>query len=208
MCSLGRSCGNGAAVVDPEATRAFRVRRPAVGMSSLQRSVAVLGLLLAFVPATVAAQPGAAAESAQLPPLVQALVGFVSTLILGALLLALAPEFVDRCVDRIHDEAGACFGWGVLVLLAFVVVSVLLAITVIGVVLVIPLALGFAVVGVVGNAIGYLALFDGVVESRKAALVAGAVVAGATNLIPILGGLVGFVVGSLGVGAIVRDYRA
>lgn len=177
-------------------------------MSSLHRTVAVTSALLAVVPATVAAQPGAAAESAQLPPTVQAIVGFVSTLFLGAILLALAPEFVDRGVDHIHDEGGACFGWGVLVLVAFVGVSVLLALTVIGIVLVIPLVLGFAAVAFVGNALGYLALFDGVVDSRKAALVAGAFVAGASNLVPILGGLVGFVVGSLGVGAIVRDYRA
>lgn len=136
----------------------------------------------------------------------QAGVGFVSTLVVGALLLGLAPRFVDRCVDRIHDEPGACFGWGVLVLVAFVGVAVLLALTVVGIVVVIPLALGFVVVGVVGNAVGYLALLDGVVEERKTALVAGAAVAGATNLIPILGGLVGFVVGSLGVGVTAREY--
>jgi|AntRauMinimDraft_4_1070384.scaffolds.fasta_scaffold00253_30 hypothetical protein len=177
-------------------------------MQSLHRAVALSSVLLAVVPATVAGQPGAAAESAQLPPTVQALVGFVSTLLLGGLLLALAPEFVDRGVERIHDEGVACFGWGVFVLVAFVGVSVLLAVTVVGIVLVIPLALGFFVVAVVGNALGYLALFDGFVESRRVALVAGAVVAGVTNLIPILGGLVGFVVGSLGVGAVVRDYRA
>jgi len=177
-------------------------------MSPLRRSVAAIGLLAVFVPATVTAQPGAAAESAQLPPPVQAAIGFVTTLLVGAILLSLAPEFVDRGVDRIHDEGVACFGWGVAVLVAFVGVSVLLALTVVGVVLVIPLALGFAVVAFVGNVLGYLALFDGVLESRKSALVAGAAVAGATNLVPILGGLVGFVVGSLGVGAVVRDYRA
>jgi hypothetical protein len=177
-------------------------------MSSLHRTAAVFSVLLAVVPATVAAQPGTAAESAQLPPPVQAVVGFVSTLLVGAVLLSSASGFVDRCVDRIRDEAGASFGWGVLVLVAFVGVAVLLALTVVGVVLVVPLALGFVVVAFVGSALGYLALFDGVLDSRGQALVAGAAVAGATNLIPVLGGLVGFVVGSLGVGAVVRDYRA
>jgi len=178
-------------------------------MSSLHRAVvAALSALLVFVPAAVAAQPAAAAGSTRLPPPVQAIIGFVSTLVLGALLLALAPEFVDRCVDRIHDESGACFVVGVLVLVAFLVGAVLLALTVVGILLVVPLALGFIAVAFVGNALGYLALFDGVLESRAQALLAGAAVAGATNLIPILGGLVGFVVGSLGVGAVVRDLRA
>lgn len=177
-------------------------------MSSLHRSVAVLGLLLAFAPAAVAAQPSAAAQSPQLPPAVQALVGFVATLALGAMLLALAPGFVDRAVDRIHEETGPCFGWGVVMFVAFVSLSVTLAATLIGIVLVIPLAFGFVAVAFLGNALGYLALFDGVLDSRKQALFAGAAVAGATNLIPVLGGLVGFVVGSLGVGAVVQDYRA
>lgn len=177
-------------------------------MSSLRRTAAVLGLLLAVVPATVAAQPGAATESAQLPPTVQAAIGFGSTLLIGGLLLVMASDFVDQGVDLIHDEPGACFVWGLLVLIGFVGVTVLLALTVIGAILVIPLALGFFVVAVVGNALGYLALFDGVVDSQKVALVAGAAVAGVTNLIPILGGLVGFVVGSLGVGAVVLNYRS
>jgi hypothetical protein len=81
-------------------------------MSSLHRTAGVLSLLLVFVPATVAAQPGAAAESVQLPPTVQAAIGFVSTLIIGGGLLTMAADFVDRGVDLIHDESGACFGWG------------------------------------------------------------------------------------------------
>jgi hypothetical protein len=100
------------------------------------------------------------------------------------------------------------FRVGLLLLIGFVGLAVLLALTVIGAILVIPLAIGFFVIAVVGNALGYLAVFDGVVDSRGVALVAGAAVAGVTNLVPILGGLVGFVVGSLGVGAVVRDYRA
>ncbi|SEW24589.1 hypothetical protein [Halobacterium jilantaiense] len=177
-------------------------------MSALHRSAASLSVLLAVVPATVAARPAAAAQSTELSPPVQAVLAFVATLFVGGVLLSKAPQFVDQSVDRIRGESAACFVWGVVVLVMFVGVSVLLVLTGFGIVLWVPLAVGFVAVAFVGSAVGYLAVFDGILDSRVQALLVGAVVAGATNLVPVLGSIVGFVVGSLGLGAVVEYSRA
>ncbi|WP_327051990.1 hypothetical protein [Halomicrococcus gelatinilyticus] len=176
-------------------------------MASPSRWLARLGLVFAFVPVVVAGQPAPGVETPSVSPLARVVGGGLSTLVVGGLLLAAAPDYTDRIVDQISDEPVACFGWGLAVLVLFVGTTVLLAITVVGIVLVIPLVLAVAVVGVVGSALGYLALFGRVVESRWLALGLGALVAGLTNVVPVLGSVVGFVVGSVGVGAVVRDWR-
>ena len=176
-------------------------------MSSTSRWIARLSLVFAFVPVVAAGQPAPGVETPSVSPLARVIGGGLSTLVVGGILLAAAPDYTDRVIDQISDEPVACFGWGLAVLVLFVGTTVLLAITVVGIVLVIPLVLGIVVLGVVGSALGYLALFGRVVESRWVALGLGALVAGLTNVVPILGNVVGFVVGSIGIGAVVRYWR-
>lgn len=147
-------------------------------------------------------------QQPQLDPTQQALGSFVLTLVVGGILLAAAPTYVERLTGDINAEPLESFGWGLLVFVGFIGAVFLLAITVVGLVLVFPLLLIFIVVALVGNVLAYVALLGRVVDSEWQALVAGAVVAGATNLVPGIGGLVGFVVGAIGIGAVVRDWRS
>lgn len=90
--------------------------------------------------------------------------------------------------------------------MAVLVAIFVLALTGIGIVVAVPLAFGFAVVGGVGNALGYLALLDGPVADRRVALAVGAAVAGVASAVPLLGQLVGGVVVGIGLGGMARDY--
>lgn len=139
-------------------------------------------------------------------PTTQAAGGLVFTLVVGAIMLAAAPNYVDSIVEDIHEEPVASFAWGILALIVFVGAMVLLAITIVGIVLVIPLLLAFVVLAIVGNVLAFIAVCDGFVDSRWVALVVAAIVTAVLNLIPIFGGIVSFVIGSLGLGAVVRRW--
>lgn len=182
------------------------VREYARTMPSTRYVLATFALLM--MPGIASAQRGADMDIGTLSAFLDGPSSFIGTLVVGALILALAPEFVDRIVDRVHDETGMCFGWGVLVFIVFFVAIFLLIITIIGILVVIPLSIGFGILGAAGNALGYLALFAPHIESRWAALVVGAAISGIAAIIPIVGGLLGFVVGSLGTGAIVREWQS
>lgn len=173
--------------------------RPRVPTALLVSSLAFAGV--------AAAQRGPDVAANNPDPATQAVGGFLGTLVVGFLLVLAAPRYTDRVLERARGEPLVSFGWGVGVLVAFVGTAVLLAITVVGVVLLVPLVLVFLVVAIAGNALGYLALLDGYLDSRRVAVVVAAVLAGLTSGVPVLGDLVGFVVGSVGVGAMVLDWR-
>lgn len=175
-------------------------------MPSIRYVFATLALLM--IPGIASAQRGSDVNIDTFSAFLDGPSSFFGTLIIGALILALAPEFVDRIVDRVHEETGMCIGWGILVFIIFFGAVILLIITVIGILVVIPLAIGFGILAAAGNALGYLALFAPHIESRWAALVVGAAISGIAAIIPIVGGLLGFIVGSLGVGAIVREWQS
>jgi MFS family permease len=175
-------------------------------MPSTRYVLATFALLI--LPGIASAQRGTDIDVGTVSTFLDGPSSFFGTLVVGALILALVPEFVDRIVDRIHDETGMCFGWGVLVLLVFLGAVLLLIVTIVGILVVIPLAIGFGILGAAGNALGYLALFAPHIESRWAALVVGAAISGIAAMIPIVGGLLGFVVSSLGTGAIVREWQS
>ncbi|MFB6112423.1 MAG: hypothetical protein ABEJ35_07825 [Halobacteriaceae archaeon] len=168
-----------------------------------------LGALCALVaiPAVVSAQPGTGLEDPNLSPVGRSGSGFFGTLIIGGLLVALAPDYVEALIERIHDDTGGCFAWGIAIGILFIVAIVVLIFTVIGILLAIPLAIAFGLIAAAGNAVGYIALFDNFVDNRWIALLIGAIIAGVAGAIPLVGGLLGFIVGSLGLGAIVLDYR-
>lgn len=175
-------------------------------MPSIRYVLAMLALLL--MPGIASAQRGSDVNIDTFAGLLDGPSSFFGTLIIGALILALAPEFVDRIVDRVHNETGMSFGWGVLVFIVFFVAIFLLIITIVGILVVIPLAIAFGILAAAGNALGYLSLFAPHIENRWAALVVGAAISGIAAIIPVVGGLLGFVVGSLGVGAIVREWQS
>lgn len=142
-------------------------------------------------------------------------VEFVSTAViltvLGAIVLAVAPDFTGDGVRYLHDEPTEAFLSGLVAFVATVVAMFLLAITVVGLVIVVPLGIVLVVLGVGATTVSVIALGSwirtaldgGAATGHGAALLIGAIIWAAAEIVPILGGLVTFVVGTMGYGYLV-----
>ncbi|ELZ04692.1 hypothetical protein [Natrialba asiatica] len=126
----------------------------------------------------------------------------LTTLVVGGLLVALAPERTRELTDTAIDRPGAAFGYGFLTLIVFIGAVIMLAITVIGILVVIPLALVFAIVALVGGELGYLAVGRLASERWSVVIAVAVVVSGVTGFVPVLGTIVAFVISSIGIGTI------
>lgn len=127
----------------------------------------------------------------------------------GGILVAFAPGYGERLVDRVADDAVGSFIYGLVVLVALVVLVVLLVISIFGIVLAIPLAIVAGIVWAVGAAVAFLAIGERLVGSDDGwlkPLVVGALINGGLTLTGI-GGLVSFAVGAAGFGALVCDWQ-
>ena len=128
--------------------------------------------------------------------------------VLGALLLVLFPGFSERVADRVSTDPVRTGLVGLGFLIAVPLLLIAIAITIIG----IPVALAgglaflmFVWIGIVYGrfALGYWLLSYTDVDNRWAALALGLVIGAALGQIPLLGGLVNFVIFLLGLGALV-----
>lgn len=163
----------------------------------------VLSLLAQFDPDPIVGNPVLGVASA-------AVSAFVSTLVVGAIMVAVAPGYTERMMRRVVDDPVGSFVYGVLALLTLVVLIVALALTIIGIVVVVPLALVASLVWAVGATIAYLAIAERIVgrdDGWLTPLVVGAGINGAVTLTGV-GGVVSFCVGAAGFGAILRDWLA
>jgi len=134
----------------------------------------------------------------------EGIVAGVVTLIVGGLLIGAADETTDRVTDRALQETGISFLYGVGVLILSFVLVVVLFISVIGILFLIPLVFLLIVLA----EFGYLAIGRAFVPEWGTALLIAVVVSAFAGGVPVLGGIVGFVVGSIGIGAFVREYFA
>jgi cytoskeletal protein CcmA (bactofilin family) len=152
----------------------------------------------------------------RIPAWVGTVYGFLVNAALGVLLLAAFPAFSRRVTDRATDSPLRSGGVGLLTLLVVPFVLVVLAITIIG----IPLSvIGFLLTLLaawVGAVYGRIAIGDWLlaradVTNRWLALLVGLVVVGVGVRIPVVGGVVEFLVFLLGFGALAgtlyRTYR-
>ena len=132
---------------------------------------------------------------------------FVSTLVVGAILVALAPDYVERMMDTVREDPLTSFLYGLLAMVLVVVLIVALVITIVGILLVPILGLVVGLLWAVGAAIAFLAIADRLVDRGdgwlKPLLVAAAI-SGALTLTGI-GGILSFAVGAAGFGAILSD---
>lgn len=132
---------------------------------------------------------------------------FLTTLVVGGILIALAPAFTERTMDAVRAEPLSSFGYGILVFVALAVVMIVLAITVVGLLVAFPLLLLTSLLWAIGAAVAFLAIGECLVgrdEGRLRPLVVGALLNGALALTGI-GGLVGLCVGAAGFGAVLKD---
>lgn len=172
-------------------------------------TVLATALALTTIPAVALAQRApdgvtTGTETATATPwYVQSIVAALLTLVVGGLLVALAPDSTRRRTDRALESPGEAFLYGVGTLAATIGAVFLLAITGIGLILAIPLLLAFVLVALVAGEYGYLAVGRLVSDDWLLALGAAIVVSAAVGAVPVLGAVVGFVVSSIGLGTVV-----
>ena len=156
--------------------------------------------LVAAVPAA-AQQP--AAGGPELSLAARALASALLALVVAGGLIALVPDYVGRTTDRILDAPGETFVYDIVIGIVGGIVAVVLVFTVVGILVSVPIVIALVVVGY----LGFLAAGRAVSESRGTVLAVVVAAAAVTGGIPVLGGLVGLVLNSMGIGAAYLDYR-
>jgi cytoskeletal protein CcmA (bactofilin family) len=135
----------------------------------------------------------------------------VSTLILGLVLLLLAPALDGALTRSGRGKLGASIGFGALVFFAVPIISGLLLVTVVGIPLGLFFLLALALIYTAGYVAGVHVLGRYVMRdqsSRYVPFLVGWVIARGLGLVPIRGGLVWFALTIVGLGAAVLAARA
>lgn len=134
---------------------------------------------------------------------------FLGTLALGIVVVALLPDHTEKVALFITREPWQSIGVGFLAFLLVIPSMVALAITLIGIPL-IPLFLLFVIVSFIyGYFAACLVIGKRIFEVAKSTssspffeMIVGVIVVGILRFVPFIGGLLGFVVSLLGVGAV------
>jgi hypothetical protein len=129
----------------------------------------------------------------------------VSTLVLGVILLGLAPRAMERAADAARTAIGPVVGWGVLLLIGLPIVAIILIATIVGLPLGLGLLFALFLVYTVGYTVGTFVLGRLLVkgpERRYPAFFAGWGIARLVALVPILAGLAWTVAVVVGLGAV------
>ncbi len=130
----------------------------------------------------------------------------VSTLVVGALLVFLAPGALYAAERAVREHLGATVLWGVAIAVGVPLLAVLALVTLVGIPFGIALLLGAVPVLVVAYATSAWLLGRRVLRTRStspwAALLAGWAILRVLALIPVAGGLVGLAATVVGLGAL------
>lgn len=133
---------------------------------------------------------------------------FLGTLVVGGIMLLAFEDYTIGKVRELIDDPGPALLYGLLALVVLIVLTILLVLTIVGILVVIPLAIVAYVLWVVGAAIAYLAVGDRLVghdDGWFTPLLVGSAINGVLVLTGI-GGLVSFVIGAAGFGAVLRGW--
>jgi len=147
-----------------------------------------------------------------LPGWVSWVYGLLANLALGALALLAFPRFSDGLADRVATDPLRSGGVGLLLLVGIPILLVLLAISLVGIPLALVGALAYGLLLWLGYVYGAFAVGTLLVgladaDNRWLALVVGLVAVSLVGLVPIVGGLVEFVVLLFGLGALALGVR-
>ncbi|AGB17121.1 hypothetical protein Halru_2540 [Halovivax ruber XH-70] len=168
------------------------------------------GLSLVVATGTVAASPGGPsvgrATGAQ-GGLGAAIVGGLVTLVVGGFLVWGARSYTSTVTDMARSESGRSFLVGFVAFLGILGLIFLGLATGILLLVAIPVAFVYALLCIVGSMIGLLAIGRSLAESWVSALLVAVVVSLFVSGVPFLGGLVGFVVTTVGTGAVINHAR-
>lgn len=133
---------------------------------------------------------------------------FLTTLVVGAILVAVAPDYTERTMAAVLDSPVGTFLYGIVCLVFVVLVTIVLVITGIGILVAVPFALAAFLVWAVGAAIAFLAIGERLVGREDGWLQPLLVAAGINGALALtgIGGIVAFAVGAAGFGAVLRDW--
>ena len=136
----------------------------------------------------------------------------VSALVLGLLLLWLAPRALDAAFAAASTSLGPVIGWGLLLFFGLPILAVIALVTLVGIPLGVALLLALLPLYAVGYTTGAWLLgrrLVGPPRARILAFLAGLGILRVLAIIPILGGIIGFAAVVLGLGALlVAIWRA
>jgi len=140
---------------------------------------------------------------------VQGAVGaFLTTLVVGAILTAVAPEFLEDRMAAVVDDPVGSFVYGFLVLVFLALAVFVLVITILGILVAIPLVLLAYVVWAVGATVAFLAIAERLVDREGDDWTRPLLVAAALNgglVLTGVGGILAFCIGAAGFGAVLED---
>lgn len=154
------------------------------------------------------ADPGINVDIGTADSLVGSAVGaFLTTLVVGAILIAVAPASTERMMADVLEDPMNAFLYGILSIVGIAILAFLLFITIIGIFLAVPLVIVAYLLWAVGAAIAYLAIADRLVGREDGWLKPLLVAAGLNGALALtgVGGLVSLCVGAAGFGAVLRD---
>ena len=130
----------------------------------------------------------------------------VSTLIVGVLLVWLAPGALAAAERAVREHLGATIGWGVAIAIGLPLIAILALVTLVGIPFGVALLLAAIPVLVIAYATGAWIVGRRVLRGRSAgpwaALLAGWAIVRVLALIPIAGGLVSLAATVVGLGAL------
>jgi hypothetical protein len=130
---------------------------------------------------------------------------FITTLLVGAIMIAVVPDYTQGRMAAVLDRPVGTLVYGFVALVLVVILTVALVFSIIGIVVAIPFVLLAYVIWAVGSAVAFLAVGDRLVgheDGWTKALLVGAGINGLLTLTGI-GGIVSLVVGAAGFGAVV-----
>lgn len=171
---------------------------------------AFAALALAGVAAAQYSDPRSSADLAARIGL-QFTMGFVINALLGGVLAGLSPGYTERKLEQIPTDLGETVAWGLIVGIGVPIALAILAFTIIGLIVAVPGILILAGVGIVGSAVMVVVVGDAITGGGTGggSVLVGALVLALLTAIPILGGLINWVVGLPGIGMVGHDlYRS
>ncbi len=133
---------------------------------------------------------------------------FLTTLIVGAILIAVAPDYTERMMDAVVDDPIGSVVYGVVSLVVIFVLVILLVVTIVGILLAIPLLLLAYLLWAIGSAIAFLAIGDRLVSHGEGWLKPLLVGAGINGVLVVtgVGSLLAICIGAAGFGAVLRSW--
>jgi len=133
---------------------------------------------------------------------------FATTLVVGAILVVVAPDWTRARMRDVVDDAIGSFVYGLIGLVLVIFVVVFTFFTIIG----IPFAILFGILATLlwaaGAAIGFLAIADNILGERESWVVPLLLAAAMNGLLALtgIGGLISFAVGAAGFGTVLRTW--